>query len=138
MTDDDDDRDDDRAPTTALKPWERGGPSPNPRGRGKGNLNKWSRETIENAFRHFREHPEALDRLYEENIVAYVKTIFDLIPKDMRIQLVRPLEAMSDEELALLAEQEHMQTAKLIEHVKEKVGADIVETAVREVMDEEE
>jgi hypothetical protein len=67
-----------------------------------------------------------------------VKTIFDLIPKDMRIQLVRPLEAMSDEELALLAEQEHMQTAKLIEHVKEKVGADIVEAAVREVMDEEE
>jgi hypothetical protein len=56
----------------------------------------------------------------------------------MRIQLVRPLEAMSDEELALLAEQEHMQTAKLIEHVKEKVGADIVEAAVREVMDEEE
>jgi hypothetical protein len=134
----DDDRDDDRARTTALKPWQPGGPSPNPRGRGKGNLNKWSREAIENAFRHFREHPEALDRLYEENIVAYVRTVFDLIPKEMRFQIVRPLESMSDAELALVAEQEHEQAVKLIEHVKTKVGAEIVEAAAREVLDGDE
>ena len=58
--------------------WFKGMTTPNPKGRGKGNLNKWSREAVENAFLHFRDHPEALDRLYEENIVAYVKIIFDL------------------------------------------------------------
>jgi hypothetical protein len=108
---------------TADGKWVKGSSSPYPAGRAKGSLNKWSKEIIENAFRHFREHPEALDRLYEENIVAYCKTIFELIPKDMRIQLVRPLESMSDAELAALAEQDNERAAKLIEHVKTKVGA---------------
>jgi hypothetical protein len=67
-----------------------------------------------------------------------VRTVFDLIPKEMRFQIVRPLESMSDAELALVAEQEHEQAVKLIEHVKTKVGAEIVEAAAREVLDGDE
>jgi hypothetical protein len=111
------------------------GVSGRPTGRPRGSLNKWSREIVENAFLHFKEHPEALDRLYEENIVAYCKTIFELIPKDLKIQLVRPLESMSDAELAALAEQDHEASMKLINHVKEKVGSEIVDAAIREAMD---
>ena len=133
MTDDDTDT---PQPKPQHTPWHKGMPTPNPKGRGKGNVSKWSREIVENAFLHFREHPEALDRLYEENIVAYVKTIFELIPKEMRFQLARPLESMSDVELQLAAEREHESAIKLIEHVKTKVGAEIVETAARELTGE--
>ena len=117
--------------------WFKGMTTPNPKGRGKGNLNKWSREAVENAFLHFRDHPEALDRLYEENIVAYVKIIFDLIPKEMRFQITRPLEGMSDADLQLAAEREHEQHVRLIEHVKAKVGEQVIEEAAREVMGED-
>ena len=69
---------------TALKPWMKGGPSPNYRGRGKGTPNKFSQQLVADFAADWREHgAAAIARLRRENVAAYVKIATSLVPREL-------------------------------------------------------
>ena len=83
---------------TALKPWMKGGPSPNYRGRGKGTPNKFSQQLVADFAADWRAHgAAAIARLREESVVAYVKIAASLVPREMLLQISRPMAEMTDE-----------------------------------------
>ena len=126
-------------PVTALRPWQRGGPTPNPAGRGKGVANRFSKQLVEDFADHWRTQGRAaIEKVYDENPGLYLKIATSLVPKELLIEVSRPLENLSDAELQEAAEAEAAQQAKLIEHIKEKVGSHIIDEAAREVMGEED
>jgi hypothetical protein len=59
------------------------------------------------------------------------------IPKELLIQVSKDPTQMSDAELAQAAEEERLQQLKVIEHINERVGEQIIEEATREVMGED-
>ena len=139
MTDDDNTNNSPPAKAPHTR-WYKGMPqSPNPRGRGKGNRSRISQALVEDFSRHWRENGySAIERVFADNPGLYLKIATSLVPRELLLQIARPLENMSDSELQLAAEQEHQQAIKMLEHVKMKVGAEIVETAAREVLGEDE
>ena len=60
-----------------------------------------------------------------------------LVPKELLIAVSRPTIELSDAELQLAAEQERAATLKLIEHVKLRGGAELIEQAQRELVGED-
>ena len=91
------------------QPWKKGMATPNPRGRGKGNLNKFSQQLVADFAADWREHgAAAIEKLRKENIVAYVKIATSLLPRELLLQVSRPMAEMTDEQLQqqALVEQE--------------------------------
>lgn len=86
-----------------LKPWPKG-VSGNPGGTAKG-----LRKTLQGDFLRalagdFSKHGvEAIRQAREDDPLGYVRTIAALMPKE--VELVRPLEALNDDELSAIAEQ---------------------------------
>jgi hypothetical protein len=124
--------------STAKGTWVKGGPSPNPAGRGKGVANKFSRKVVEELAAHFnKEGYKAIDQVYRDDPSTYLKIIVSAIPKELLIQVSKDPTQMSDAELAQAAEEERLQQLKVIEHIRDKVGEQIILEATREVMGED-
>ncbi len=122
-------------PATALKPWMKGGPSPNYRGRGKGTPNKFSQRLIADFAADWREHgAAAIAELRKSNVAAYVKIATSLVPRELLLQISRPMTEMSDDELQQAALREHEQATMLIEHVRTLGGEALLEQARREAL----
>ena len=80
----------------------------------------------------------AIAKLREENVVAYVKTACSLVPRELLLQISRPMTEMSDDELQQAALREHEQATMLIEHVRTLGGEALLEQARREVLGDTE
>jgi hypothetical protein len=130
----------DTAPSSAaLQPWQKGGPTPNPKGRGKGIPNKFSQQLVADFAADWREHgAAAIEQLRKENVAAYVKIATSLVPRELLLQVSRPLAELSDDELEAAALAERDQAAMLIEHIRLRGGAQLIEQAQREVLGEDE
>jgi hypothetical protein len=125
--------------STVLKPWERGGPTPNPKGRGKGVPNKFSQQLVADFARHWRDHGySAIERVYDENPGLYLKIATSLVPRELLLQVSRPMEQMSDAELQQAALEEQEVSQKLIAHIRLRGGAELIEAAARELTGEDE
>ena len=110
-----------------LKPWQRGGPTPNPKGRGKGTPNKFSQQLVADFAADWRVHgAAAIARLREESVVAYVKIAASLVPREMLLQISRPMAEMTDEQLqaAAIEEQEASQKAHRAHQAYRRRGSD--------------
>jgi hypothetical protein len=114
-------------------------PRPTPAGRGKGSLNKFSQQLVADFAANWREHgAAAIEQLRRENIVAYVKIATSLVPRELLLQVSRPMEQMSDAELQEAALQEREHANALVEHIRLRGGAQLIEAAQRELVDEED
>jgi hypothetical protein len=130
-----------KAPWT---PWRKGMKTPNEKGRGKGRKNRISQQLVDDFSRHWRDHGySAIERVYDENPGLYLKCAMSLVPRELLLQVSRPMTEMTDEQLQqqALAEQEASQ--RLIEHIRLRGGEELIEQARREVLgntdgDEEE
>ena len=72
---------------SALRPWQKGGPTPNPKGRGKGTPNKFSQQLVADFAADWREHgAAAIEQLRKENVAAYVKIATSLVPRELLLQ----------------------------------------------------
>ena len=92
-------------PATALKPWMKGGPSPNYRGRGKGTPNKFSQQLVADFAADWRKHgADVIARVREKDPVAFLQIATKLVPRECLVQFeARPfenVERLTDEELA--------------------------------------
>jgi hypothetical protein len=107
--------------------------------KGRGHVaSKFSRKVVEELAAHFhKEGYKAIDKVYREEPSTYLKIIVSAIPKELLIQVSKDPSQMSDAELAQVAEEERLQQLKVIEHIKERVGEQIIEEATREVMGED-
>ena len=124
---------------SALRPWQKGGPTPNPKGRGKGVPNRFSQQLVADFAADWRQHgAAAIEQLRKENIVAYVKIATSLVPRELLLQVSRPLAELSDDELQAAALAERDQATMLIEHIRLRGGAQLIEQAQREVLGEDE
>jgi hypothetical protein len=86
-----------------LKPFPKG-VSGNPGGTPKGLRKTLQGDFLRSLAKDFSEHgAEAIRQAREDNPLGYVRTIAALMPKE--VELVRPLEALSDDELSAIAEQ---------------------------------
>jgi hypothetical protein len=124
-----------RLPSTA---WKKGGPSPNPKGRGHV-PSRFSKKLVEDFAAHWRKHGEtAIQKVYAENPGLYLKIAVSLVPRELLIAVSKDPNQMTDFELQQAAEEERLQQLKVIEHIKEKVGKQIIEEATREVMGDDD
>jgi hypothetical protein len=115
------------------------GETGNPNGRPAGRKNRISQQLVADFSRHFADHGYgAIARVYDENPGLYLKIATSLVPKELLIAVSRPMTEMTDEQLQqqALAEQEASQ--RLIEHIKLRGGAEMIEQARREVLGEED
>ena len=86
-----------------LKPWPKG-VSGNPGGSTKGYRKTLQGDFLRELAADFGKHgAEAIRQAREDDPLGYVRTIAALMPKE--VELVRPLEALSDDELSAIAEQ---------------------------------
>ena len=139
MTDDTDDAPQPPTQPSALRPWQKGGPTPNPKGRGKGVPNKFSAQLVADFAADWRAHgAAAIAELRESNVAAYVKIATSLVPRELLLQISRPMAEMSDDELQQAALREHEQATMMIEHVRTLGGEALLEQARREVLGEDE
>jgi hypothetical protein len=124
--------------TPPRRGWYKGMPTPNPAGRGKGNLNKFSQQLVADFAANWREHgAAAIEQLRKENIVAYVKIATSLVPRELLLQVSRPMEQLSDAELQEAAAQEREHANALVEHIRLRGGAQLIEAAQRELVGED-
>lgn len=85
---------------TRFKP----GQSGNPGGQIKGYRKTLQGDFLRELATDFKEHGKAaIKAAREEDPLGYVRTVAALLPKE--VELVRPLEGLSDDELAAIAEQ---------------------------------
>lgn len=71
---------------------------PDKRGRQKGDRDRLSRKYLFELAEHFDAHGKtAIKRVYEEDPAKYLAAVAGVVPKE--IELIRPLDGMSDEEL---------------------------------------
>ena len=81
-------------------------PGPGP-GRPKGVPNKFSQQLVADFARDWRAHgAAAIEQLRKENVAAYVKIATSLVPRELLLQVSRPLAELSDDELQAAALQE--------------------------------
>jgi hypothetical protein len=108
--------------------------------KGRGHVaSKFSRKVVEELAAHFhKEGYKAIERVYREEPATYLRLIVLAIPKELLIQVSKDPTQMSDFELAQAAEQEREQQMKVIEHIKERVGEEIILEATREVMGDDD
>jgi hypothetical protein len=117
--------------------WQKG-QTGNPNGRPHGRLNKFAQQLVADFAANWREHgAAAIEQLRKENIVAYVKIATSLMPRELLLQVARPMEQMSDAELQEAALQEREHANMLIEHVRMRGGAQLIEAAQRELTGED-
>jgi hypothetical protein len=104
--------------------------------KGRGHVaSKFSRKVVEELAAHFhKEGYKAIDQVFRDDPSTYLKIIVSAIPKELLIQVSKDPTQMSDAELAQAAEEERLQQRKVIEHIKDRVGEQIIEEATREVM----
>jgi hypothetical protein len=81
---------------------------------------------------------EVLVAVRKENPVAYLTVATKFVPREMLLQLARPLAEMADDELQAAALQEYKQAALLLEHIRMRGGAEMIEQAQRDVLGEDE
>lgn len=97
----------DDADSTAPAPrggWFKGMSTPNPAGRGKGTRNRISQQLVDDFTRHWAEHGyAAIEKVYADNPGLYLKIATSLVPKELLLQVSKPLDEMSDAELARVA-----------------------------------
>jgi hypothetical protein len=80
------------------------GQSGNPGGSTKGYRKTLQGDFLRSLAKDFSKHgAEAIRQAREDDPLGYVRTIAALMPKE--VELVRPLEALSDDELSAIAEQ---------------------------------
>jgi hypothetical protein len=94
--------DDATTTTTALKPWEPGGPSPWPAGRGKGHLNKFSKASLQSVSAKWREHSDAvLEEVRRDDPGLFLRVCASLIPKELLVvtHSTTPVAQMTEKEL---------------------------------------
>ena len=94
--------DDATTTTTALKPWEPGGPSPSPAGRGKGHLNKFSKAFLQSVSAKWREHGDAvLEEVRRDDPGLFLRVCASLIPKELLVvtHSTTPVAQMTEKEL---------------------------------------
>ena len=60
------------------------------------------------------------------------------MPRELLLQVSRPLAELSDDELQAAALAERDQATMLIEHIRLRGGAELIEQAQREVLGEDE
>jgi hypothetical protein len=115
------------------------GKSGNYAGRPLSARTKFSRELIEAFARDWHKHgPEVLVRVRGENPTAYLTIAAKLVPKELLLQLERPLAEMADVELQAAALQEQREATVLIEHIKTIGGEALLEQARRDVLGEDD
>ena len=130
---------DDSPKPPPWQPWKKGMPTPNPRGRGRGTPNKFSQQLVADFACHWRDCGyAAIEKVYAENPGLYLKIATSLVPRELLLSIARPMEQMTDVELqeAALCEQEA--SAKLIEQVRLRGGAELIEQAQRELTGEDD
>jgi hypothetical protein len=80
------------------------GQSGNPGGSAKGYRKTLQGDFLRSLAKDFNAHgAEAIRQAREDDPLGYVRTVAALMPKE--VELVRPLEALSDDELSAIAEQ---------------------------------
>ena len=85
-----------------MTPWQPG-KSGNPAGRPKGSRNRLGEDFVGSLQEHFATHgDEAIERLYNSDVAAYMNVIARVIPKEV-IHTVREYEDLSDDDLELVA-----------------------------------
>jgi hypothetical protein len=127
----------DDAPTKPAR-WYKGMVTPNPRGRGRGVPNKFSKRLVEDFAKHWREFGyAAIERVYAENPGLYLKIATSLVPRELLLQVSRPMEQLSDAELQQAALEEQEASQKLLMHIRLKGGEELIEAAQRELVGDE-
>jgi hypothetical protein len=93
---------------SALRPWQKGGPTPNPAGRGKGVTNKFSRAFLHDVSRKWAEHgADALEEVRRTDPGTFLRVCASLIPKELLVvtHSTTPVQQLSETELqAILVE----------------------------------
>ena len=94
--------------TTALKPWQRGGPSPNYGGRGPGTPNKFSKAFLHDVSKKWAQHgADVLEEVRRDDPGLFLRVCASLIPKELLVitQSATPVQQLSETELqAILVE----------------------------------
>ena len=100
---------------------------------------KFSRELIEAFARDWHEHgPGVLVAVRTENPTAYLTIAAKLVPKELLLQLERPVEQLSDADLAAAAKAERDVSVLVLAKVRELPGGgDLVAEAERDIFDED-
>ena len=113
--------------------------SGNPSGRPRGARGVFSEQMIYDFAADWREHgPEVLVAVRKENPVAYLTVAAKLVPKELLLQLERPVEQLSDTELASAAKAERDMSVLVLAKVRELPGGgDLVAEAERDIFDED-
>ncbi len=136
MSDDDTDTPQPKPPHT---PWHKGMPTPNPKGRGKGTPNRLSQRLVDDCSRHWKDFGySAIERVYADNPGLYLKAMISLVPRELLLSVSRPMAEMSDADLQQAAAAEQEASQKLIEHIRLRGGAQLIEQAQRELTGEDE
>jgi hypothetical protein len=89
------------APTTALKPWTKNGPSPNPRGRGH-SPNAFSKAFLKSVSAKWMEHgDDVLTEVRRDDPGLFLRICASLIPREVNIHTTetRPMTQLSQAEL---------------------------------------
>ena len=87
----------------------------------------------------WREHgPEVLVAVRKENPVAYLTVAAKFVPREMLLQLARPVEQLSDADLAAAAKAERDVSVLVLAKVRALPGGDdLVAEAERDIFDED-
>jgi hypothetical protein len=116
--------------------WKKG-ETGNPNGRPAGLKNRISQQLVADFSRHFADHGySAIERVYDENPGLYLKCALSLVPRELLLQVSSPMTEMTDEQLQQAALQEQEASQRLIEHIRLRGGAEMIEQARREVLGE--
>ena len=92
----------------ALRPWTRGGPTPNPAGRRKGTPNAFSKAFLKSVSAKWKEHGDAvLEEVRHSQPGLWLRVCASLIPKEVLVvtHSTTPAAQLSEQELqAILVE----------------------------------
>jgi hypothetical protein len=76
--------------------------------------------------------------MYEENPGLYLKIATSLVPRELLLEVSRPMEQLSDAELQRAAVEEQEASQKLIAHIRLRGGEELIEQARRELTGDDE
>jgi hypothetical protein len=91
--------------STALKPWQRGGPTPNPLGRKPGTPNKFSRAFLADVAEKWHAHGAGvLEEVRRDDPATFLRVCASLVPREILLttQNATPVSQMSETELQAL------------------------------------